>query len=116
MVVILMASRDSKLDEPLTSSAAAAGGAGGYGAAGADTRDRTHLACYIDTTGARAADVVKVGRLPIPHPGPGDVLVRVHACALNPVDYKATRGAFVNLLCVATQVTAPTPALPCVMR
>ena len=30
--------------------------------------------------------VIKVGDLPRPEPGPGQVLVRVHAVALNPID------------------------------
>ncbi len=41
-------------------------------------------AAYIEQTGP--PDVIKVGELPRPVPGPGQVLVRVSAAALNPVD------------------------------
>ncbi len=33
-------------------------------------------------------DSFQVGELPMPVPGPGEIRVRVHACSLNPVDYK----------------------------
>src|SRR5262245_62337736 len=41
-------------------------------------------AAYIEKTGA--ADVIQVGDLPVPKPGPGQVLVKVNAAALNPID------------------------------
>jgi NADPH2:quinone reductase len=41
-------------------------------------------AAYIEETGP--VDVIKVGELPRPEAGPGQVLVRVHEVALNPVD------------------------------
>jgi NADPH:quinone reductase len=41
-------------------------------------------AAYIDQTGE--PDVIKVGELPRPEPGPGQVLVRVRAAAINPID------------------------------
>jgi NADPH2:quinone reductase len=41
-------------------------------------------AAYIETTGS--PDVIRVGELPTPKPGPGEVLVRVGASALNPID------------------------------
>ena len=41
-------------------------------------------AAYIEQTGA--PEVIKVGDLPRPEPGPGQVLVRVHAAGLNPID------------------------------
>ncbi len=41
-------------------------------------------AAYIEQTGP--PEVVKVGDLPQPKPGPGQALVRIHAIALNPID------------------------------
>jgi NADPH2:quinone reductase len=41
-------------------------------------------AAYIEQTGP--VEVIKVGDLPRPEPGPGQVIVRVHAVALNPID------------------------------
>lgn len=41
-------------------------------------------AAYIEQTGP--ADVIRVGEVPKPEPGPGQVLVRVHAAAVNPID------------------------------
>jgi NADPH2:quinone reductase len=40
-----------------------------------------------------SADVLKFEELPAPVPGEHDILVEVHACALNPVDFKVRRGA-----------------------
>jgi NADPH2:quinone reductase len=42
------------------------------------------LAAYITETGAPS--VIQYGELPKPVPGPGDVLVRVEAVAVNPID------------------------------
>ena len=41
-------------------------------------------AAFIEQTGP--PEVIKVGELPRPVPGPGQVLLRVHAVALNPID------------------------------
>ena len=41
-------------------------------------------AAYIEQTGE--PEVIKVGELPRPEPGPGQVLVRVRAAAINPID------------------------------
>lgn len=41
-------------------------------------------AAFLEATGA--PDVLRVGELPRPEPQPGDVLVRVKAAALNPID------------------------------
>ena len=45
-------------------------------------------AAWYERTGA-AADVLTVGELPIPEPGPGEVRVRIVASGLNPTDVKA---------------------------
>jgi NADPH2:quinone reductase len=42
------------------------------------------LAAFIEQTGP--PDVITVGELPRPVPGPGQVLLRVHAVGLNPID------------------------------
>ncbi|MGD0065797.1 MAG: NADPH:quinone reductase [Streptosporangiaceae bacterium] len=39
-----------------------------------------------------AADVLRVEEVGRPEPGPGEVLVRVHASGVNPTDYKARAG------------------------
>ena len=48
-------------------------------------------AAYIETTGA--PDVIRYGDLPRPEPGRGEVLVRVGAAALNPIDTYIRAGA-----------------------
>lgn len=48
-------------------------------------------AAYIEETGP--PDVIRVGDLPIPEPGPGQVLVRVRAVAVNPFDLYLRSGA-----------------------
>jgi NADPH:quinone reductase len=48
-------------------------------------------AAYIDQTGPPEA--IKVGDLPRPEPGPGQVLVRVRAVSLNPIDLYIRSGA-----------------------
>ncbi len=48
-------------------------------------------AAYIEETGS--PEVIKVGDLPRPKPGPGQVLVRVRAGALNPIDLMIRSGA-----------------------
>ncbi len=35
-----------------------------------------------------AREVIQVGEMPMPAPGPGEVLVRLHASGINPSDYK----------------------------
>src|SRR6201999_2951542 len=40
-----------------------------------------------------AAEVFQVNEVDRPEPGPGEVLVRVHASGVNPTDYKARSGA-----------------------
>jgi NADPH2:quinone reductase len=41
-------------------------------------------AAYVDQTGP--AESIQVGEIPTPHVGPGEILVRVKAAALNPID------------------------------
>lgn len=41
-----------------------------------------------------APEVLRVDDIPVPEPGPDDVLVRVAAASLNPVDYKMRRGGY----------------------
>src|ERR1039458_10889199 len=48
-------------------------------------------ACLYRSTGA-AAEVLRVEEISRPEPGPGEVLVRVHASGVNPTDYKARAG------------------------
>ncbi|MGE3644317.1 MAG: NADPH:quinone reductase [Beijerinckiaceae bacterium] len=45
------------------------------------------LAGWYERTGL-ALDVIETGEMPIPEPGPGEVLVRLHASGINPSDYK----------------------------
>lgn len=40
-----------------------------------------------------AAEVLQVGELPDPQPGPGEVRIRLHASAVNPSDVKARAGS-----------------------
>jgi NADPH:quinone reductase-like Zn-dependent oxidoreductase len=39
-------------------------------------------------------EVLRLQEMPRPEPGPNDLLIEVHAAALNPVDFKIRRGAF----------------------
>lgn len=43
-------------------------------------------------------DAVEIGTFPKPRPGPGEVLVRVRACAVNPLDWKVTDGSVASFL------------------
>jgi len=47
-------------------------------------------ACYIERYGD--AGVVKVGELPTPEPGPGELVFRMQAASVNPVDNKTRMG------------------------
>jgi NADPH:quinone reductase-like Zn-dependent oxidoreductase len=49
-------------------------------------------AAYIERRGAPSE--INFGRLPIPEPGPTDVLVRVEATAVNPVDTYVRSGTY----------------------
>src|SRR5438128_2126415 len=48
-------------------------------------------AAFFETTGG--PDVIRYGELPRPAPGPGEVLVRVAAAAVNPLDTYIRSGA-----------------------
>jgi NADPH2:quinone reductase len=52
---------------------------------------RTMHAAWYEVTGP-AHDVIRIGELPRPEPGPGEVLVRVHASGINPSDTKRRAG------------------------
>ncbi len=54
-------------------------------------------AAWYDDFGP-AAEVIETGKLPDPVPGGGEVLVRMHASAINPSDVKKRAGAFPELL------------------
>jgi NADPH:quinone reductase-like Zn-dependent oxidoreductase len=54
-------------------------------------------AAYYERFGP-AAEVLTVGDLENPQAGPGEVLVRLHASAVNPSDVKKRAGSFPNLL------------------
>jgi NADPH:quinone reductase len=59
-------------------------------------------AAYIESTGPAAN--IQIGELPDPAPGDGELLVRVHAAAINPID-TYIRGGVV-------QVDLPSPWIP----
>ena len=40
-----------------------------------------------------SADVLKVQEMPVPKPGEHGLLIEVHACGLNPIDFKVRHGA-----------------------
>jgi NADPH:quinone reductase len=47
-------------------------------------------AVYFSAYGGR--DVLTLGNIPDPNPGPGEVLIRIHAAGVNPVDVKIRDG------------------------
>lgn len=48
-------------------------------------------AAYYEKQGP-AAEVLRVGELPTPHPGPGEVRVKVRCSGVNPSDWKTRKG------------------------
>lgn len=55
--------------------------------------------------GKGLADEMKVGELEKPKPGQGEILVKIKAAALNPVDYKTANGG--NYLLRPSSVLSP---------
>jgi NADPH:quinone reductase-like Zn-dependent oxidoreductase len=53
-------------------------------------------AAFIEGTGP--AEAIQVGELPVPEPGPTDVLVRVDAASVNPVDAYIRAGLYRTLM------------------
>ena len=49
-------------------------------------------AAWYERNGS-AREVLKVGEMPDPTPGPGEVLVQIHASGVNPSDVKSRAGA-----------------------
>src|SRR5450631_4057409 len=39
------------------------------------------------------SDNVRLAEIPDPDPGPGEVLIEIHAASLNPIDFKLVHGA-----------------------
>jgi NADPH:quinone reductase-like Zn-dependent oxidoreductase len=54
-------------------------------------RKRLMKAVRIHVYGA--SDVLKLEDIPTPQPGAGEVLVKIHAASINPIDYKIREGA-----------------------
>jgi NADPH:quinone reductase-like Zn-dependent oxidoreductase len=54
-------------------------------------------AAWFEEFGA-AKDVLNLGEIDTPEPGPGEVLVRLHASGVNPSDVKKRAGSFPDLL------------------
>jgi len=50
-------------------------------------------AAFYSRQGA-ALEVLQVGELPTPQPGPNEVRVKIHASGVNPSDWKVRRGGF----------------------
>lgn len=49
------------------------------------------IAAFIDGYGRE--QILKVGNFPTPHYGPTDVLVKIHAASVNPIDFKIRDGS-----------------------
>ncbi len=48
----------------------------------------------VSFDGAGGPEVIRVGRGAVPVPGPGEVLIRVHACGVNPADVSQREGNY----------------------
>ena len=48
----------------------------------------------VSFEGAGGPEVIRVGEAPVPEPGPGEVLIRVRACGVNPADVSQREGNY----------------------
>jgi len=56
------------------------------------------MKAVVYTAYGEPKDVIKIVDLPIPKPGPNEVLIKVYAVSLNAIDYKLVQGWFAQLL------------------
>src|SRR5690606_27905113 len=54
---------------------------------------RRHMRAAWYSKNGKAQEVLEVGELPDPTPGPGEVRVRLHASGVNPSDAKSRAGS-----------------------
>src|SRR3954451_89592 len=60
------------------------------------TYDPVMLAARYERTGP-AAEVIEIGEIPVPEPGPGEVRVRIAYSGVNPTDWKSRAGSTAGL-------------------
>lgn len=56
-------------------------------------------------TGYGGPEATVLREIPRPEPGPGEILVRVHAAGLNPVDFKTREGKLKTVLRYSLPIT-----------
>ncbi|HWU04643.1 MAG TPA: alcohol dehydrogenase catalytic domain-containing protein, partial [Novosphingobium sp.] len=54
------------------------------------------MKAWVLTKGATSIDAMNIAELARPEPGPGEILVRVHACSLNYRDQAIVRGQYLG--------------------